>query len=326
MSGSSQAKFASALAALAPLFSGCGGASSVPAAPLSSAGIAAPDSRPVRLEGTSTSSEPARVDAKETTIAVASPTCSAADWSSRHLVPLLEPGKTPTSAQRERTGAMAHAFDSECTDSPSAPTWDSPNSVVIDGVELELSNAAPAGTSRRGWRGNQCAFDVRAADGSGRAARLGPKEVPPFTTVTAVVRAGSAAWISLGFNGYASEFPRGGNRVVAVDLCDGRVVWETKDATSNGGLLLLGDYLVSPYGFTNEPRHVFVLDAHSGDVVQRLPVVENICPSTRWAPNWHEGERCDAPGQTVGAATNPRVEGGLFLVDTNTGSSSFTFR
>jgi hypothetical protein len=96
------------------------------------------------------------------------------------------------------------------------------------------------------------------------------------------------------------------------------VVWAL-----NGGLLLLGDYLVSPFGFTSERRFVFVLDAHTGNVVQKLPVVENICPSKSWAPNWHAGERCDSPGQAVGAATNPRVEGGVFLVDTNTGSASF---
>jgi hypothetical protein len=95
---------------------------------------------------------------------------------------------------------------------------------------------------------------------------------------------------------------------------------------SNGGLLLHGDYLMSPYGFTSEPRFVFVLDAHSGAVVQKLPVVENICPSTSWAPHWQPGERCDAPGQRVGAATNPRLEGGLFLVDTNTGSASFQLK
>jgi hypothetical protein len=95
---------------------------------------------------------------------------------------------------------------------------------------------------------------------------------------------------------------------------------------SNGGLLLLDDYLVSPYGFTSERRFVYVLDSHSGDVVQKLPVIENVCPSKSWAPHWHPGERCDAPGQAVGAATAPRVEGGAFLVDTNTGSSAFGFR
>jgi hypothetical protein len=198
--------------------------------------------------------------------------------------------------------------------------------VVLDGVELRVVGVTPAGSSGRGWAGNQCTVDVRLADGSGATARLGATEMPPFTSVTSVVRAGSAVWLSVTFNGYTREFPKGGNRIVALDLCEGRVVWQSKDGVSNGGLLLLDDYLISPYGFTSEPRFVYVLDARSGHVVQKLPVVENVCPSKSWAPNWHRGDRCDAPGQRVGAATNPRVEGGLFLVDTNTGSATFRFK
>ena len=214
---------------------------------------------------------------------------------------------------------------SECTDAPGGPRSESPPAVVLDGVEIRLVNATPAGSTKRRWTGNQCTFDVRLADGAGSTVRLGPGDIPPFTTVTALVRFGSAAWLSVGFNGYASEFPKGGNRIIALDLCAGRVAWKSKDAVSNGGLVLLGDYLVSPYGFTSERRHVFVLDAHSGAVVQRLGVLENVCPSKSWAPNWRPGDRCDAPGQVVGAATNPRVEGGVFLVDTNTGSAAFQF-
>jgi hypothetical protein len=84
----------------------------------------------------------------------------------------------------------------------------------------------------------------------------------------------------------------------------------------------MGDYLVSAYGFTDERRYVYVLDAHSGTVVQRLPVVENICPRKEFA-NY---KVCDVPGQVVGAASSPRVEDGLFLVDTNIGSSAFQFK
>jgi hypothetical protein len=194
-----------------------------------------------------------------------------------------------------------------------------------DGVVVEVVADAEAGKSGRGWPGHQCEFEVRLAGGAGVPTRLGPEQVPPFTNVTALVRSGSAAWLSLTFNGYARDFPKGGNRVIAVDLCQGRVAWQSKDAMSNGGLLLLGDYLISPYGFTKERRHIYVFDSRSGRVLQKLPIVENICPSTSWAPNWKPGERCDAPGQAVGAANLPRVEGGLFLVDTNTGSAAFQF-
>ena len=291
---------------------------------------------PAPLPALDPAPEPARTDtvapsppspaAGGTSLTLATPAaCAHADWSPRRLPQLLRPGKKPTSAQTDRAGVAHLVFDAECTDAPTGSANDAPAPVVIDGVELRLAGAAPAGSTGRGWSGNQCVFDLGLADGSGKTTRLGAQEVPPFTTISALVRAGSAAWLSLSFNGYTREFPRGGNRIIAVDLCDGRVVWQSKDAMSNGGLLLLGDYLVSPFGFTSERRYVYVLDARSGSVVQKLPVVENICPSKSWAPNWHPGERCDAPGQAVGAATNPRVEGGVFLIDTNTGSASFQF-
>lgn len=254
------------------------------------------------------------------------PACSPADWAPRTLPALLERGKGPQSGRADQAGAARVMFDAECTDSPNGPGANPNESAEVDGLVIQLRTATPAGSSGRGWSGNQCSFSLRLADGSGSPVELGGSDVPPFNTINAVVRSGSAAWLSIGFNGYAREFPKGGNRVVAVDLCKGSVVWRSKDATSNGGLLLLGDYLVAPYGFTSERRYVYVLDAHSGKVIQKLPVIENICPSKSWAPNWHPGERCDAPGQAVGAATAPRVEDGFFLVDTNTGSSLFHFK
>jgi hypothetical protein len=214
----------------------------------------------------------------------------------------------------------------ECTDSPSGPGAPLTTSQVIDGVSVALLSREPAGKSGRGWSGARCQLEVRLADGSGKPTLLGERELPPFTTITALLRAGSAVFLSVGFNGYTKEFPGGGNRVIALDACEGRVVWQSKDGTSNGGLLLLDDYLVSPFGFTNERRYVNVLSARDGALVQRLPVLENVCPSKAWAPHHRPGDRCDAPGQVVGAARGPRVEAGLFLVDTNTGSAAFSFR
>jgi hypothetical protein len=280
-------------------------------------------------EATTASTQPASLPKPAATAApltvTTPPECAPADWSARTLPPLLGPGQKPKPGELDRPGSAQLVFDAECTDAPAGAAQGRPAPVVLDGVELRLAGATPAGSSGRGWSGNQCAFDVRLADGAGKTTHLGPQQVPPFTTISALVRAGSAVWLSLSFNGYTREFPGGGNRIIALDLCDGRVVWQSNDAMSNGGLLLLGPYLISPFGFTNERRFVFVLDAHTGRVVQKLGVVENICPSKSWAPSWHPGERCDAPGQAVGAATNPRVEGGVFLVDTNTGSASFQF-
>jgi hypothetical protein len=252
----------------------------------------------------------------------ARPACPAFDWSPRSLRPILAPGKTSNPALLDQTDTDALAFEAVCADSPSGPpsAWVKP--YVRGGVEISVKVAEPAGTSGRRWAGNQCTFEVKLADGAGRPVELGPDVVPPFNSVTALAVSSSAVWLELSFNGYTREFPKGGNRVVAVDLCEGRVVWKSKDQTSNGGIRLLGDYLVTAFGFTSEPRFVYVFDARSGAQIQKLSVLENICPSKAWAPNW-DGKRCDAPGQLVGAATNPRVEGGLLIVDTNIGSSAF---
>ena len=268
---------------------------------------------------------PAATPADATATIAAAPQCAPADWSPRALAPLLEPGKRAREGLHDRAGSAALKLAPHCSDIPGFPLQRTPTAAMADGVVVEVVAEADAGKSGRGWPGQRCEFEVRLADGAGVPTRLGPEQVPPFTNVTALVRSGSAAWLSVTFNGYAREFPKGGNRVIAVDLCQGRVAWQSKDSMSNGGLLLLDDYLISPYGFTSERRHVYVLDSHSGMVIQKLPIVENICPSKSWAPNWKPGERCDAPGQAVGAANLPRVEGGLFLVDTNTGSAAFRF-
>ena len=303
----------------------CHGAPQVTTAPPPVVPLAAPAARATSPEANPVAASVADSQAPDLTIA-AKAQCAPADWSPRALPALLQLGKTATPSQPDRRDVRVEVFGAQCTDSPTGPMQASPATVAIDGVEVRLASATPAGSSKRGWAGNQCAIELRLADGSGQTVRLGEQEIPPFNTLTSLVRSGSAVWLSVSFNGYTSEFPKGGNRVIALDLCAGRVVWKSPDTKSNGGLLLLGDYLLSPYGFTNEPRFVFVFDARSGAQIQKLPVVENICPSRSWAPNWHPGERCDVPGQKVGAAVDPRVESGLFLVDTNTGSAAFQFK
>jgi hypothetical protein len=252
-------------------------------------------------------------------------TCEPFDWSPRKLPALLKPGKTPNPAYPDRPPAPVEAFDAECTDAPDGPRGGAGGRRVVDGVELRLTSATPAGTTGRRWPGNQCTLELRLADGAGRSVALGPDLVPPFNAVSSLVRSGSAVWLVLSFNGYTREFPKGGNRIIAVDLCDGKVAWKSKDSLANSSVLLVGDYLLSAFGFTSERRFVYALDARSGAVVQKLPVLENVCPSKSWAPNW-DGGRCDAPGQSVGAAQQPRIEGGLFLVDTNTGSAAFELK
>ena len=285
-------------------------------APSSTAPSAPPSSVLAPEPNSTTAPEPARPP-----LVLATPACTPADWSPRPVAPLLAPGTRGNPAYADQPPHETPAFEAECTDAPGGPSGTGAP-VVIDGVELRLTSASPAGFSGRKWAGNQCSFELRIAGGGGRPVTLGPEQIPPFNAVTSLVRAGSAVWLAVGYNGYAREFPKGGNRVIALDLCDGRVVWTSPDSRSNSSLLLVGDALVTAYGFTNERRYVYVLDPRSGAVVQKLPVVENTCPSKAWAPNY-SGGRCDAPGQRVGAATRPRIDDMLFVVDTNTGSATF---
>lgn len=249
------------------------------------------------------------------------PACTPADWSPRPVAPLLRPGTRGNGVYADEPSHEAPAYTEECSDAPGGPSGKGAT-VVLDGVRLRLTSSTPAGFSGRKWAGNQCSIELRLVNGAGRPVTLGPEQIPPFNAVTSLVRRDSAVWLAVGYNGYAREFPQGGNRVIAIDLCDGRVVWTSPDSRSNSSLLLVNDALVTAYGFTNERRYVYVLDPRSGAVVQKLPVVENVCPSKSWAPNY-AGGRCDAPGQRVGAATRPRIEDMLFVVDTNTGSATF---
>ena len=147
---------------------------------------------------------------------------------------------------------------------------------LVNGITIRLLDAVPAGKSGRNWEGNQCSYELRSADRSGVPLVLGADAIPPFTSIYSVVRQGSAAFIGVQFNGYAHEFPKGGCRVLAADLCEGRIIWKSSDYTSNGDIVLIGnDYLLTGYGFTSEKRIIQVHDAHSGKVLQTLRIPGN---------------------------------------------------
>src|SRR6185503_19779306 len=85
-----------------------------------------------------------------------------------------------------------------------------------------------------------------------------------------VVRDGSVVYVTLQFIGYAKEIGRKGNLVVALDLCTHRVLWRSADIVSNSAMLLVGDAIITGYGFTAEPDFLIVLDRWTGAQVQKL--------------------------------------------------------
>ena len=230
--------------------------------------------------------------------------CTTADWSPATLPPLLRVGFRPNPAYQDRIVGEGFNRDlymlgSSCTDDPN---WAAPgpalaqNVVAKDGASLRVLGVLPAGNSGRGLPGGQCSYGIELSPGVGKRIVLSA-EVAPFNEIGHFVRAGNAGFVSLNFNGYAREAPKGGNYVVALDFCDGTVKWRSANQTSNGPLVLLGNYLITGYGFTNESRTLYVLNVHTGAIVQRLTIPGN--------PDAIE------------------LKGGLLLVETNHGGVTF---
>lgn len=168
---------------------------------------------------------------------------------------------------------LISAFDL-CSDYPDGRAPE-PGKQWLDaptGLVVSMVSARPAGTSGRGWPGFQCSFRFHDVADPTLFVDLRPEDVPPFNTITGIVRQGSALYVSLQFNGYAREIKRNGNRVVALDLCRHSREWVSASLVSNAAMLLWGDYLITGYGFTAEPDYLFALDRHTGKVVQRVKV------------------------------------------------------
>lgn len=147
-----------------------------------------------------------------------------------------------------------------------------PVSRRLGDLSLSVLSARYAGKSGRNWEGGHCRFSVQAMAFKPvpPVAVIESPVVPPFNDLTTVERDGTALWFSLGFNGYAREFNGKGCRIVAVDLCAGKVRWVSPDLRSNGPVMAYGEYLITAYGFTAEPDYLYVFDKRTGHQVQRL--------------------------------------------------------
>jgi len=94
---------------------------------------------------------------------------------------------------------------------------------------------------------------VRLADGFGPVVHLGADDVPPFTALSALVRAGSAAWLAFSFNGYTKEISARRQTASSRSTCAAAPSFgRSKDAMSNGGCCCSRLPQISPYGFTSE--------------------------------------------------------------------------
>lgn len=81
-------------------------------------------------------------------------------------------------------------------------------------------------------------------------------------------------YVSHGHNTYARSSYGHTAYISALDIHAGfSARWHSPAQVSNAGnFLILGDHLISGYGFTAEPDFLYVLDRHSGTVLQRTPL------------------------------------------------------
>ena len=94
-----------------------------------------------------------------------------------------------------------------------------------------------------------------------------------FQAVEWAVEEGNALYVSHAHSTYARS-SRGMNAyVTAIDTRTGRVLWRSQPLVSNSNNFeVIGDLIVTGYGFTAEPDYLFLLDKKTGDVRQRLAV------------------------------------------------------
>ena len=79
-------------------------------------------------------------------------------------------------------------------------------------------------------------------------------------------------YVNIGINGYASVLGGKTGYVACIDTRAGKLVWRTGPLVTNAPMRIVGDDLITGYGFTAEPDYLHVLDRETGATVDRVKV------------------------------------------------------
>jgi hypothetical protein len=83
--------------------------------------------------------------------------------------------------------------------------------------------------------------------------------------------AGGVLYVETAHSTYASSSYGQNGYITAIDLKTRRAIWRSPALVANAGTFLVaGRYLVTGYGFTDEPDYLYLLDRSTGKVVDRL--------------------------------------------------------
>jgi len=89
------------------------------------------------------------------------------------------------------------------------------------------------------------------------------------------VASGSVLYVEHAVNGYTKESGGKTGYITAIDMDSGEVMWRSAAQVANARTFLLDaprGVIVSAFGFTAEPRFVYVLDASTGATMQKTQV------------------------------------------------------
>lgn len=93
---------------------------------------------------------------------------------------------------------------------------------------------------------------------------------PDHLEIQDVRYADGALYFNEACQSYSREAGGRCSSLVRVDPARAEVRWRTPPLSSNNVFLVHGPYLVAGYGFTAEPDHLLLLDAGSGEILDRL--------------------------------------------------------
>jgi hypothetical protein len=94
-----------------------------------------------------------------------------------------------------------------------------------------------------------------------------------FQTTEWAVEEGNTIYVSHNHMTYARSSKGMNAYITAIDTRSGRVLWRSRPLVSNANNFeVIGDLIVSGYGFTAEPDFLYLIDKKTGDVRQQLAV------------------------------------------------------
>ena len=60
--------------------------------------------------------------------------------------------------------------------------------------------------------------------------------------------------------------------ISALDVETGKVLWTTNPLSCNSDFVIYGDYIITGYGFTDEPDFLYIIDKSNGAFVKKIPL------------------------------------------------------